>query len=253
MEREYYEAAKQHQEVQRLKDLKTEIDEFPRHRQCHRYRWHQMENTFDVEIPVATSCRVDDLHLVLEPEQFMLAINNDESFGAVTGRFTGSIDSAKSTVSVQTRNGECYIHVILYKASAEGTYEFWASLFQGEIESPTIRFKGKTSKYSWVQNAETLEIHFPVPREVTKKGTRLELHPNGRSMSLSFDQYPKFGKQELIFKDQISPWDSVWMLDSSSSEKVLSLTIKKRRETRDRTSWWSGVFEGDDKWEADEN
>lgn len=37
-------------------------------------------------------------------------------------------------------------------------YEFWHELLQGEEESPTIRFKGETPRYSWKQNAETIEV-----------------------------------------------------------------------------------------------
>lgn len=39
-----------------------------------------------------------------------------------------------------------------------GMYEFWYELLQGEEESPTIRFKGNTERYSWKQNAETIEV-----------------------------------------------------------------------------------------------
>ena len=41
---------------------------------------------------------------------------------------------------------------------ALGTYEFWNELLQGEVESPTIRFAGRTSRYRWKQNAETIEV-----------------------------------------------------------------------------------------------
>lgn len=30
---------------------------------------------------------------------------------------------------------------------------------------------------------------------------------------------------------------------------MLALTLKKRRAPHDKTAWWSGVLEGDDKWE----
>lgn len=41
---------------------------------------------------------------------------------------------------------------------APGTYEFWNELLQGEVESPTIRFAGRTARYGWKQNAETIEV-----------------------------------------------------------------------------------------------
>ena len=41
---------------------------------------------------------------------------------------------------------------------ASGTYEFWNELLQGEVESPTIRFAGRTARYGWKQNAETIEV-----------------------------------------------------------------------------------------------
>lgn len=37
--------------------------------------------------------------------------------------------------------------------------------------------------------------------------------------------------------------------DENDDGKMLALTVKKRRAPRDKTSWWSGVLEGDDKWE----
>lgn len=39
-----------------------------------------------------------------------------------------------------------------------GVYEFWRELLQGEVESPTIRFAGTTERYTWRQNAETVEV-----------------------------------------------------------------------------------------------
>lgn len=36
--------------------------------------------------------------------------------------------------------------------------------------------------------------------------------------------------------------------EDGEGQKVLALTIKKRRDAKDRTAWWSGVLEGDDKW-----
>lgn len=42
--------------------------------------------------------------------------------------------------------------------SFTGTYELWRDLLQGEEESPTIRFSGKTNRYRWKQNAETIEV-----------------------------------------------------------------------------------------------
>lgn len=37
--------------------------------------------------------------------------------------------------------------------------------------------------------------------------------------------------------------------DENENGKMLALTVKKRRAAHNKTSWWSGVLEGDDKWE----
>lgn len=47
--------------------------------------------------------------------------------------------------------------MLMFQLSS-GMYEFWHELLQGEEESPTIRFKGETPRYSWKQNAETIEV-----------------------------------------------------------------------------------------------
>lgn len=39
------------------------------------------------------------------------------------------------------------------------------------------------------------------------------------------------------------------MIDENENGKMLALTLKKRRAPQDKTAWWSGVLEGDDKWE----
>lgn len=80
MEREYYEKRK---EFARLSKLRQELESVPRQRQCHRYRWHQTETMFDVEIPMFTPCDDDDLWLIVDEEQLQVAIKRDPSFGAV--------------------------------------------------------------------------------------------------------------------------------------------------------------------------
>ena len=47
--------------------------------------------------------------------------------------------------------------MLMFQLSS-GMYEFWHELLQGEEETPTIRFKGETPRYSWKQNAETIEV-----------------------------------------------------------------------------------------------
>ncbi|CAM9285343.1 unnamed protein product [Discosporangium mesarthrocarpum] len=243
LEREYYENI-------RLQNVKRALDEFPRHRQCHRYRWHQKEEVFDVEIPMLNPCTEESLYLAILPDQLQIAVRNDDTFGAITGHFTGSVDPSESSFRIFSRDREYFLQLVIKKVAPEGTFEFWRSLLQFEEESPTIRFQGKTNKYSWKQNAGSIEVNFPVPDEVTKKGTHLELDPSGSDMKLSFDeeQYPSFGKLEGRFKGTVCPLDCVWMLDEFNGSKFLALTLMKRRDEKDRTSWWSGVLEGDDKW-----
>lgn len=57
-----------------------------------------------------------------------------------------------------------------------------------------------------------LQIEFPVPDDVTKRKTKLELDPAGDRMHLSFDSRSEFEPIEGNFKGLISPLDSVWML-----------------------------------------
>lgn len=66
----------------------------------------------------------------------------------------GSTDLSRVTEeSWHTSHGCCMLASFL-----KGMYEFWHELLQGEEESPTIRFKGETPRYSWKQNAETIEV-----------------------------------------------------------------------------------------------
>eukprot|EP00904_Undaria_pinnatifida_P007904 jgi/Undpi1/4243/HiC_scaffold_16.g07609.m1 len=245
MEREFYQNQK---EFTRLAQLKKELEDLPKQRQCHRYRWTQSETTFDVEIPMQKVCDEKDLYLVVEKDQMQVAIKTDEAFGAITGVFPGDVDATSCTYQIHNHNNEPYIHVEVVKMTSPGTYEFWNELLQGEVESPTIRFAGRTSRYRWKQNAETIEVEIPVPDDVTKRKTKLDLDPAGESMHLSFSNRPDFEPLEGHFKALISPLDSVWMLDEGKDGKVLALTIKKRRGEKDTTVWWSGVLEGDDAW-----
>lgn len=81
MEREFYQNQK---EFKRLAQLKKELEDLPKQRQCHRYRWTQTETTFDVEIPMQKVCEDKDLYLVVEKDQMQVAIKTDEAFGAIT-------------------------------------------------------------------------------------------------------------------------------------------------------------------------
>lgn len=81
MEREFYQNQK---EFKRLAQLKKELEDLPKQRQCHRYRWTQTETTFDVEIPMQKACEDKDLYLVVEKDQMQVAIKTDEAFGAIT-------------------------------------------------------------------------------------------------------------------------------------------------------------------------
>ncbi|CAN0227249.1 unnamed protein product [Pylaiella littoralis] len=255
LEREYYEKAKKRntrkrqEDIDRLTKLRHNLKDLPMQRQCHRYRWTQTERTFDVEIPMLKACKDEDLFLVVERDQMQVAIKTDESFGAITGVFPGDVDATSCSFRIHSRFNEPYIHLEVVKLTAAGMYEFWHELLQGEEESPTIRFKGETDRYNWKQNAETIELEIPVPDDVTKRKTKLELDPAGARMHLSFNNRPDFEPLEGIFKGLISPLDSVWMLDENDSGKMLALTVKKRRAPHDKTAWWSGVLEGDDKWE----
>lgn len=81
LEREYYYKQK---EAARLSKVRQEMESIPRDRQCHRYRWRQSETTFDVEIPMHTSCDEEDLWLVVEKDHLQVAMKRDDSFGAIT-------------------------------------------------------------------------------------------------------------------------------------------------------------------------
>lgn len=83
MEREFY---YKQQETRRLGELKKQLQDLPKQRQCHRYRWTQTETAFDVEIPMLRPCEDKDLYLVVEKDQMQVAIKTDESFGAITVR-----------------------------------------------------------------------------------------------------------------------------------------------------------------------
>lgn len=81
LEREFYQNQK---EFTRLAQLKKELEDLPKQRQCHRYRWTQTETTFDMEIPMQKVCDEKDLYLVVEKDQMQVAIKTDEAFGAIT-------------------------------------------------------------------------------------------------------------------------------------------------------------------------
>ncbi|CBN80139.1 expressed unknown protein [Ectocarpus siliculosus] len=218
LEREYYERAKKRntrkrqEDIDRLTELRHNLRDLPMQRQCHRYRWTQTETTFDVEIPMLKACRDEDLYLVVEKDQMQVAIKTDESFGAITGVFPGDVDARSCSFRIHSRFNEPYIHLEIVKLTAPGMYEFWHELLQGEEESPTIRFKGETPRYSWKQNAETIELQIPVPDDVTKRKTTLDLDPAGDRIHVSFSNRPDFEPLEGKFKGLISPLDSVWML-----------------------------------------
>lgn len=57
-----------------------------------------------------------------------------------------------------------------------------------------------------------VQLEIPVPDDVTKRKTTLELDPAGDWMHLSFQNRPDFEPLEGKFKNLISPLDSVWML-----------------------------------------
>lgn len=251
LEAEYYERQrlKYDKEFQMRAKMRHELESIPMEKQCHRYRWRQTETAFDVEIPMLTACEDDQLWLVVEQDQLQVAVRNDDTFGAITGFFTGKVNREECSWRIHQRDAEPYVNLRIIKMATEGTYEFWSELLQGEEESPTIRFKGKTDRYRWRQNAETIEVEIPVPADVTKRKTHLEFDPAGAWMKLSFDNIPEFEPLEGKFKGLMTPLDSVWMFDEDSmGKKVLALTLKKRREEKDCTAWWSGVFEGDDTW-----
>ena len=84
MEREFYYKNHNRKEAKRLGELKKQLEDLPRQRQCHRYRWTQTKTTFDVEIPLLNACEDKDLYLVVEKDQFQVAIKTDDSFGAIT-------------------------------------------------------------------------------------------------------------------------------------------------------------------------
>lgn len=81
LEREFYYNQK---EAKRLGEVRKQVEEMPRQRQCHRYRWTQTETKFDVEIPMLKACEDKDLYLIVDKDQMQVAIKTDESFGAIT-------------------------------------------------------------------------------------------------------------------------------------------------------------------------
>lgn len=74
----------------------------------------------------------------------------------------GTFDGVNFIITATAAHTLFKFHVTtLFRAGwpmVPGMYEFWHELLQGEEESPTIRFKGKTERYSWKQNAETIEV-----------------------------------------------------------------------------------------------
>lgn len=55
------------------------------------------------------------------------------------------------------------------------------------------------------------QVEIPVPADVTKRKTNLELDPAGAWMKLSFKNAPEFKPLEGKFKGLVTPLDSVWM------------------------------------------
>lgn len=77
-------------------------------------------------------------------------------------------------VDLKSECAACAMH-------ASGTYEFWNELLQGEVESPTIRFAGRTARYGWKQNAETIEVGTRV--DEVNYGTAVLLYDTARVIS----------------------------------------------------------------------
>ncbi|CAM9957370.1 unnamed protein product [Laminaria digitata] len=115
MERKFYQNQK---EFKRLAQLKKELEDLPKQRQCHRYRWTQTETTFDVEIPMQKVCEDKDLYLVVEKDQMQVAIKTDEAFGAITGVFPGDVDAASCSFRIHNHNNEPYIHIEVVKMTS---------------------------------------------------------------------------------------------------------------------------------------
>lgn len=64
----------------------------------------------------------------------------------------------------------------------------------------------------FVRTIVLLQLEIPVPDDVTKRKTILNLDPAGDRIHLSFNNRPDFEPLEGNFKGRISPLDSVWML-----------------------------------------
>lgn len=60
-----------------------------------------------------------------------------------------------------------------------------------------------------------LQMTIPVPDDVRKRKTKLDLDKAGERMQLSFTNMPEIDTLEGKFKGLISPLDSVWMLGKS--------------------------------------
>lgn len=70
-----------------------------------------------------------------------------------------------------------------------------------------------------------MKVEIPVPNDVTKRKTKLDLDPAGTSMHLSFSNRPDFEPLQGKFKALISPLDSVWMLGEPCGENIFVLLL----------------------------
>lgn len=83
-------------------------------------------------------------------------------------------------------------------------YEFWHELLQGEEESPTIRFKGKTDRYSWKQNTETIEVSGSISARAKRQRNGTDSSPLVFSrMAEPRDPYVRFSNTDNLRPDEL--------------------------------------------------
>lgn len=205
----------------------------PTEKQCRYYRWFQTESIISVEIPMYELCRESEINLVLSESGVHISINNDPDFEPIAGAFAGKVDTTLSRYSLHSDINGNYVAMILRKIPSEGTPELWYNLLQGEVAAPTIRYRGKTQHYSWIQGPNTININFQLPVHITKSSVNIELKNNGDdnySMSLKVDDYLPLNSFERKFRGSIKMADTFWMLDETESgDKMLNIQISKQK------------------------
>lgn len=132
----------------------------------------------------------------------------------------------------------------LKKLSQPGTHSLWFQLFQGEQLGTSLKFRGHSAGYHWVQDLDYMNVYIPVPETVRGRDVSLVIDAGGSGMTLRHPSGEDGEGEEMEicgeFSGVVAPDECSWVIDEDErGQRCVCLSLRKRRKTAGESTWWA--------------